>query len=94
VQFPEATGFLWERKEFVMIHSIDALISRNGNVVRSGIARPATVARYLAQAHPLADYEVMYWLHRRPHCVTGEGFLALYEAGRIPNPKPLKESNP
>ena len=74
-----------------MIHSLNALILRRGNVARSGIARPATVARYLAQVSPLADYHVTYWLHSQPHRVTGEGFLALYEAGRIPTPPPLKE---
>ena len=74
-----------------MIHSIDALICRNGNVVRSGIARPETVARYLAQVGNLADYQVVYWLRSRPHWVTGDGFLALYEAGHIPRPRLLKE---
>lgn len=69
-----------------MIHSLHALITRHGNIVRSRIARPATVARYLAQVYSLADYQVVYWLHARPHRVTGEGFLALYEAGRIPCP--------
>jgi hypothetical protein len=74
-----------------MIRSLDALITRCGNVVRSHIARPATVARYLAQVSPLSDYQVVYWLQARPHCVTGEGFLALYEVGRIPPPRPMKD---
>ena len=67
-----------------MIRSIDALVSRNGNVVRFGITRPETVARYLAQVKNLADYQVRYWLDSRPHRVTGDGFLALYQTGHIP----------
>lgn len=74
-----------------MIRSIDALISRNGNVVRSRITRPETVARYLGRVGNLADYQVVYWLKSRPRRVTGEGFLALYEAGHIPSPQPRKE---
>jgi hypothetical protein len=77
-----------------MIRSITALVSWNGNVVRSGIARPETVARYLARVQHLADYQVVYWLKSRPHWVTGDGFLALYEAGHIPSPHPLKEREP
>lgn len=73
-----------------MIYSLRALITRRGNVVRSGIARPATVARYLAQVSPLADYQVTYWYRAQAHRVTAEGFLALYEAGRIPQPHTLK----
>jgi hypothetical protein len=75
--------------EILMIRSLDALIDRNGNVVRSGIARPETVARYLTQVTNLADYQVVYWLDQRPHRVSGDGFLALYAAGRIPSPQPL-----
>ena len=66
-----------------MLHSIDALISQNGNLVRSGIARPATVARYLAQVQHLVDSQVAYWFNRQTHRVTGDGFLALYEAGHL-----------
>ena len=73
-----------------MIRSIDALVSRNGNVVRSGIARPETVARYLARVQHLADYQVRYWQHGLVRRVTGEVFLALYEAGHIPSPQPCK----
>ena len=72
-----------------MLHSIDALIVRNGNVVRSGIARPATVARYLAQVQQLADYQVAYWFNRQAHHVTGDGFLALYGAGYLTRDKDL-----
>ena len=36
-----------------MIRSLHALILRNGNVVRSRIARPATVARFLGQVRNL-----------------------------------------
>ena len=35
-----------------MIDGLRALITRRGNVVRSGMARPETVARYLAAAVP------------------------------------------
>jgi hypothetical protein len=73
-----------------MIQSLHAMITREGNVVRSGIARPATVARYLAQASPLADYQVTYWYGRQTHRVTAEGFLALYETGRILDPLTVK----
>ena len=78
-------------KDHVVIRSIDALVSHNGNVVRSGMARPETVARYLARVQHLADYQVVYWRKSRPHRVTGDGFLALYEAGHIPSPQPCKE---
>jgi len=64
-----------------MLRSLHALILRQGNVVRSQIARPETVARYLAHVSPLADYHVAYWLQSQPHRVTGEGFLTLYGAG-------------
>jgi hypothetical protein len=78
-----------EGLQTAMIHSIDALMSRHGNVVRSRMARPVTVARYLAQVKNRADYQVVCWLQSRPHRVTGDGFLALYEAGHIPSPQPL-----
>jgi hypothetical protein len=74
-----------------MIYSLHALIVRRGNLVRSDIARPDTIARYLATVSPLADYQVFYWLDHQSHRVTGEGFLALYEAGRIPQRPTLKE---
>ena len=74
-----------------MIRSLQALIVCRGNVVRSEIARPATVARYLATVHPLADYQVWYWYQGTPRRVTAEGFLALYEAGHIRQPPTLKE---
>lgn len=74
-----------------MIYGLRALITHRGNTVRSGIARPSTVARYLAQVSPLADYQVTYYYERHPHRVTAEGFLALYEAGRILEPLPLKD---
>jgi len=64
-----------------MLHSLHATIVCQGNVVRSRLARPETVARYLSQVSPLADYQVVYWLQSQPHRVTGEGFLTLYEAG-------------
>ncbi len=66
-----------------MIHSIHALVIRNGNLVRPAMAHPETVARYLTQVRDIAEYQVSYRLHGRPHRVTGDGFLALYEAGRI-----------
>ena len=72
-----------------MIRSIDALVLKNGNVVRRGLASPATVARYLARVSPLADYEVRFWRDGVPHRVTGEGFLTLYEAGHLPRPHPM-----
>jgi hypothetical protein len=74
-----------------MIYSLHAVILRNGNVVRSGIARPETVARYLSTAGNLADYQVWFWWQSQPHRMTAEGFLALYEAGRLPAPRPLRE---
>jgi hypothetical protein len=74
-----------------MIYSLQAAILRNGNVVRSDIARPETVARYLSMAGNLADYQVWFWWQGQSHRMTGEGFLALYEAGRIPRPRPYKE---
>ena len=74
-----------------MIRSLRALIVCRGNVVRSGIARPATIARSLATVRPLADYQVWYWYQGTSHRVTAEGFLALYEAGLILEPPTLKE---
>jgi hypothetical protein len=69
-----------------MIHSLHALILRNGNSVRHA-ARSSTVARYLRDVEHLADYSVVYWLAGAPHRMTGEGFLTLYAAGRIPEPQ-------
>jgi hypothetical protein len=66
-----------------MIRSLDALITRNGNVVRHSIARAETVVRYLHRVQHLAEYQVAYWQSPAPHRVTAEGFLALYEAGRF-----------
>ena len=73
-----------------MIYGLRALITRRGNVVRSDIARPETVARYLARVESLADYQVPYWLQGQARRVTAEGFLTLYAAGRIPQPTTLK----
>jgi hypothetical protein len=87
----ETAGVTHLAKEQPMIRSLHALIRRNGNMVRHEIARPATVARYLTRIHGLADYQVVYWTQGRPHCVTGEGFLALYEAGLFPAPQTLEE---
>jgi hypothetical protein len=75
-----------------MIYGLRALILWRGNVVRSDIARPSTVARYLTQVSPLADYEVRYYYRQQPHRVTAEGFLALYETGRIMEPQTMKEA--
>ena len=74
-----------------MINRLGGLITRNGNIVRSGMARPATIARYLAAVDDVAAYHVTYWRHGRPHRVTAEGFLTLYQAGRIPAPLTLKQ---
>lgn len=74
-----------------MIYSLHAAILRNGNVVRSDIARPETAARHLSTVGNLADYQVWFWWRREPHRMTAEGFLALYDAGQIPTPKPLRE---
>jgi len=74
-----------------MIYSLHAVILRKGNVVRSGIARPETVTRYLSTVGNLADYQVWYRWRSQPHRMTAEGFLAFYEAGRIPTPRPLSE---
>ena len=64
-----------------MLQSLHALITRQGNVVRSQIARPETVARYLAHVSPLRDYHVAYRHHGQSHRVTGEGFLTRFAAG-------------
>jgi hypothetical protein len=69
-----------------MIESLHALILRNGNLVRQEVARPATVARYLTTVRNLAEYQVWYVWQGCPHRLTAEGFLALYETGRIPQP--------
>jgi hypothetical protein len=74
-----------------MIHSLRAMVVYRGNTVRSRIARPETVVRYLTQVSNLADYQVWYTLGGCPYRVTGEGFLALYEAGRLPTPPTLKQ---
>jgi hypothetical protein len=74
-----------------MIRSLDASIVKCGNVVRSGIARPATVARYLETVTSLADYQVSYWYRNQPHQVTAEGFLTLYAVGRLPQPPTMRE---
>jgi len=74
-----------------MIHSIHAVINHHGNLVRTGIARPATVARHLRQVGDLAGYEVRYWLNNQPYRITGATFLVRYEAGQIPDPQPFKE---
>jgi len=66
-----------------MLSSLNALILRRGTVVRSQIAKPATIARYLAHVSSLADYHVTYWLHGQSYRVTGEGFLTLYADGRF-----------
>jgi hypothetical protein len=73
-----------------MIGNIRALILHNGNLVRTA-TRPETGARDLAQVRQLADYQVVYWIANRARCVTGEGFFALYEAGRILSSKPVRE---
>jgi hypothetical protein len=79
------------QRSSLVIYSLHALILRNGNVVRSGIARPETVTRYLLTVGNLADYQVWYRWRSQPRRMTAEGFLALYEAGRIPRPRPLRE---
>jgi len=76
-----------------MIHSIHAVINRHGNLVRTGIARPETVARHLSQVGDLAGYEVRYWLNNQPYRVTGATFLVRYEAGQLPCQQPLKEKH-
>ena len=43
-----------------MIYGLRALITRRGNVVRSDIARPETVARYLARAGVIAPFPPSY----------------------------------
>lgn len=75
-----------------MIESLHALIIRNGNLVRSEVARPETVVRYLTTVKNLADYQVWYVWRGRPHRLTAEGFLALYAVGRIPHLKALTAS--
>jgi hypothetical protein len=74
-----------------VISSIDSLIARHGNVVRSGIARPATIARYLAEVDDVEGYRVTYWRDGMPQRMTAEEFLTLYQAGRIPEPLTRKE---
>jgi hypothetical protein len=69
-----------------MIHSLRALITRNGTVVRSGLAHAAPVVRYLHQVRHMAEYQVHYWHDGEPHRVTAEGFLTLYEVGTFSRP--------
>jgi hypothetical protein len=63
-----------------MLHSIDAIILRRGNIVKHA-ARVSTVQRYLRQVSPLYDYQVFYWdlRDRKPRRVTAEGLLTLAE---------------
>ena len=75
-----------------MIHSIHAVINHHGKLVRTGVAHPEAVARYLSQVGDLAGYEVRYWLNNQPYRVTGATFLVRYGAGQLPGPQPLKEA--
>lgn len=67
-----------------MIYGIDATIYRNFNVVRFGIARASTVARFLRKVKRLSEYRVTFLqgdtVYRH---MPGADFLALYDAGLI-----------
>ena len=63
-----------------MVHAIHALIRYRGNVVRSRIARPATVLRYLARRRDLDSYNVVYWHYGTPQQVTAAEFQTRFVA--------------
>ena len=62
------------KKGAQMIYSLHAVILRNGYVVRHEIARPATVARYLADVRDLSEYQVIYYLNHRFCACHWRGF--------------------
>jgi hypothetical protein len=61
-----------------MIHSIGAIIILRGNVVRSGLARPETVLRYLARLRDVTHYEVRYWQNGLPQRMSAIAFQARF----------------
>ena len=63
-----------------MIDSIHGWVASQGTILRWGLAKPSTVARVLTQLPTLDQVHVCYHVQGRPHLVSGEAFLAHYQA--------------
>lgn len=65
-----------------MVNSLHAWVAYRGTIIRWDVAHVETVVRALAGAPCLDDYLICYEQHGRPHLVSAERFLEIYESWR------------
>ena len=63
-----------------MIDSLHAWIACRGRVIDWNVAKASTVAKRLATAQPLSEYQVCYHVGTKPHLVSADAFLERYHA--------------